>query len=208
MSDILDGQFTVLPEEDWKKRLTKVRDKSVMGIIEFGKEVYDFKQGCEAQQGGSAFQQSMEEWLGMSRTTAHRWANIGAASIELSHRVGVLPPSMSTMSALLALSKPDRDAAFKSGVINPDTTRAKVQAMKPKARVVPTASQAPATTQTTSSTQAPLAPPNATQSLYTQPKKWAAQLQQTLGANTGKRLRAMIEELPDTVITEICKGQT
>ena len=126
---IIEGEFTLIPDDSWRERLVSARDRMVKrtipAFIEFCREVHAFRLDCDATQGGSEFSQLGCEWLGVSTSTLHGWDAVGRRADELSGTPESLPASEDAIRRLCQLD----DIAFPKALehVRPDMTQKEVR---------------------------------------------------------------------------------
>ena len=123
MSDIVRSQ------DDWREYLQEGQRRSVEGILEFGKRIYEYKLACPKKQGGSTFKRDIKAWLGMNDEVSRQWAKIGERfGNELPGKTWNFPSNYDTVYRLALLTPEQFAQALEEKVINPECTRADVKA--------------------------------------------------------------------------------
>jgi len=108
---------------DWKARLQESKRKTVEGILEHGKLIYEYKQSCEkSHYSGTDFGSNIKEWLGYSPSTSTRWVQIGQNLDSLFPIGKSLPSSLSTILEIAKLTPLQMEYAKQKGYINPNVT--------------------------------------------------------------------------------------
>lgn len=116
-------------ETEWYERLLDARARfvktSVETMIEFCREVVEFKKFCAAKQGGTDFTLKACEWLGCDKSTLSRFVAIGNRTEKLMLAPDSLPNDMDSLGRICSL----KDAQFEDvlGVVTPDMKRAEIR---------------------------------------------------------------------------------
>ena len=127
MRSLSKNKRTDLTDQEWTEYVQDGLNNAAMGIIEAGKRMYQFRQECSACEGGSEFTKEAFNRFGLSKNQAGRWSAIGHRYQALSHSVGNLPNSMSSVAELCRLGEDDIKKALDSGDIHSESTRFDVE---------------------------------------------------------------------------------
>lgn len=130
MGEIIEvTDYTLVADPEWEGRLKAAKEilakRTIPAYIDFCKEVHEFRQHCDASQGGSEFSRKGCEWLGCTPQRLSEFAAVGRRADELSGATGKLPTSEHAISLIASLD----DIAFPKALekLEPDMTQAQVK---------------------------------------------------------------------------------
>lgn len=130
MSAVMKAVELPTTKSQWKNYLQEGHQDTVIAILEFGKRMYECQKTCPPKAGGSIFAKEVPKWLGISQSTASRWAQIGKAYPELTHIAGKLPLSYSAIHEIATMDPAWREKGISEGLICTDSTREKLVQFK------------------------------------------------------------------------------
>ena len=90
---------------EWKEYLQEGQSKTARSILEYTRRIYEFKEYCCNNVGGSDYKYYCKEWLGISSSTINKLSRIGRHYDELILVVDELPCSANAILKIVSVSK-------------------------------------------------------------------------------------------------------